>query len=395
MELGIKVALAPQKDRFPMATDRRRFLTLLALGVPATTSAMTQDWDSTIHDSMSKRDGSPVMWVDLVSGLSERFGDLMIRDNVSFQVIRHAPSDCPPGKIRWAIEIEEPDGSSNFIADRHPKVLVVCDKSLEVLYSTCLEQAGCRVEAATDNNAAMRLYRGHGPYDLVLAHHFNFRGLSKRIRERNPEQAIAIVGCCSATTFRFREKVPVLREDSRQRQFVRLVESAIKPRMRILMVIAEPEADREQKLVGPKIEGYCQVWSLVTSIPETFEIELETDGNEALKRYRERGPYDMVLSELLLPGLAGPDLAAAIRSENPGQRIVMITDSASIESDILRDLADIPVVNLRKQRTIAAMKRARTKRRYEDGEAQALLAWVEAGIRPQMTRKRAKQPPKA
>src|SRR5262245_21236629 len=65
-----------------------------------------------------------------------------------------------------------------------------------------------------------------------------------------------------------------------------------------------------------------RMWSMIVGVPESFELELETDGNEALKRYRERGPYDLVLSDLRLPGLSGPDLARAIRSKNPAQRIV-------------------------------------------------------------------------
>ena len=80
-------------------------------------------------------------------------------------------------------------------------------KSLEVLYRLCLEQAGCRVDSAPDNDAAMRLYREHGPYDVVLTHIFDYRDLSKRIRERNPEQAIAIVGACSAMSVRLHHKV--------------------------------------------------------------------------------------------------------------------------------------------------------------------------------------------
>ena len=124
---------------------------------------------------------------------------------------------------------------------------------------------------------------------------------------------------------------------------------------------------------------------MIVGVPESFELELETDGNEALKRYRERGPYDLVLSDLRLPGLSGPDLARAIRSKNPAQRIVMITESlvpgVQLElGDIQLELGDIPVINRHDPRTAAAMKRARLMSRYEDTEGKALLDRVEAAV---------------
>ena len=97
----------------------------------------------------------------------------------------------------------------------------------------------------------------------------------------------------------------------------------------------------------------------------------------------------MVLAEFQLPGLAGPDLAAAIRSDNPAQRIVMITNSVSVGRHVRRELGDIPVLNLRRPRTAAAVKEARSMRRYEDGEGKALLDWVEAGIALPNRRKKA------
>ncbi len=146
-----------------MATDRRKFLALMALGVPATTSAMSLNRPSTIQESESEAEWS---WgrLDLVTCAKERLWDLLMEGNdVSIKVIRHAPTDCPPGRIRWAIEVQELDQSSKTIVNRHPTVLLVYGKSLEALYRICLEQAGCKVESASDNDAAMRLYREHGP----------------------------------------------------------------------------------------------------------------------------------------------------------------------------------------------------------------------------------------
>ena len=383
---------APGAEEILMATGRRKFLAMLALGGPAAT--LRHNLPSLAKDA-NQTAGIDSLRQDLVSGVEGHLWDALSTKGTSLQIARRSPSECPEGKIRWAIEVEEPDSRSNTILGKHPRVLLAFSKSMQVLYGTSLEQAGCMVKYASDSDAAMRLYRENGPYDLVLTNIFQFRELSKRIRERNPEQAIAIVGTCSGTTVRFSHKVPVVRDGFGQQKLIRLVESAIQPRVRILMVMANPNADLHYerfggpKLEGPQIEGYGQMWHLVTSIPETFEVELETNGNDALARYCARGPYDMVLAELRLPGLAGSDLAAAIRLENPAQRIVMITDSVSVGRNVRRALGDIPVLNLRRPRTTAAIKRARTMGRYEDGEGEALLAWVEAGTALQMKQKKA------
>jgi CheY-like chemotaxis protein len=370
-----------------MAANRRRFLALMALGVPATTSAMRQGSPSTILDNKSDRE-EPVMPLDLVSGVRERLWDVFCKDDVYMRVIRHAPSDCPPGKIRWAIEVEEPDGSSKSILDRHPRVLLVYGKSLRVLYGICLEQAGCRVESAPDNDAAMRLYREHGPYDIVLTDVPHFRDLLSRIRERNPEQAFAIVGACGATGIRFRHKIPILREGFRQEQLVRLVESAIKPRVRVLFVVGDPDDDRLSNLPWPKRRDYSRLWHFVTSHPESFEIELESDGDEALKRYRERGPYDMVLIEFRLPGLDGSDLALAIRRENPAQPITIIADLASIGPSIRQKLGDIPILKLKNLHKINARDLPKSGN-SDYGAAQRFLARIEAAMALENRRRKA------
>jgi len=58
----------------------------------------------------------------------------------------------------------------------------------------------------------------------------------------------------------------------------------------------------------------------------------------------------------------------------------MITHARSVGSQVQRELVDIPVLNIGKPRTTEAMKRARM-RWYEVGEGQALLDWVEAGLK--------------
>lgn len=58
-----------------MATDRRKFLSVLALGVPATTAAMLKTPPFATQLSVGARKGSPVIPLDVVSGVSELVRD--------------------------------------------------------------------------------------------------------------------------------------------------------------------------------------------------------------------------------------------------------------------------------------------------------------------------------
>jgi CheY-like chemotaxis protein len=55
-------------------------------------------------------------------------------------------------------------------------------------------------------------------------------------------------------------------------------------------------------------------------------VEEATDGSDALARLAD-GPYDLVISDLIMPVLDGPGLYAALRAQHPSmaERIVFIT----------------------------------------------------------------------
>ena len=122
-----------------MATDRRKFLALMALGVPATTHAMRQGSTPAIQGKVLIEEDDKyesAFLMDLVPGVRQHLWDAFLRCNVSMRVVRHTPGDCPPGKIRWAIEMEESDGKSESILKKNPTVLLVYgSKSLQALYA--------------------------------------------------------------------------------------------------------------------------------------------------------------------------------------------------------------------------------------------------------------------
>jgi CheY-like chemotaxis protein len=60
-----------------------------------------------------------------------------------------------------------------------------------------------------------------------------------------------------------------------------------------------------------------------------FELEFVIDGDAALARFRQNGPYDLVLTDLYHPGVNGIDLARAVRREAPSQAIAVFTAADS------------------------------------------------------------------
>lgn len=56
-----------------------------------------------------------------------------------------------------------------------------------------------------------------------------------------------------------------------------------------------------------------------------FEVSAEESAETALASWRMVGPYDVVVSDVHLPGMNGLDLTSFMLQENPGQAIVLIT----------------------------------------------------------------------
>jgi len=70
---------------------------------------------------------------------------------------------------------------------------------------------------------------------------------------------------------------------------------------------------------------------LLTS--EGYETESSSGGEEALKKYMHQG-YDLVLLDLLMPGMDGIEVLRQIKKINPHAVIIIITAYASVESAI-------------------------------------------------------------
>ena len=56
---------------------------------------------------------------------------------------------------------------------------------------------------------------------------------------------------------------------------------------------------------------------------EGFRVETSNDGQRALTLFEEQGPFDLVLCDVLLPGLRGTDVAETILRDHPRTGVIL------------------------------------------------------------------------
>jgi DNA-binding NtrC family response regulator len=59
-------------------------------------------------------------------------------------------------------------------------------------------------------------------------------------------------------------------------------------------------------------------------IREDCEVDMVLSGEEALRKEAEQ-PYDVMIVDLMMPGLSGLDLLKMLKAQNPKARIIMVT----------------------------------------------------------------------
>jgi len=69
------------------------------------------------------------------------------------------------------------------------------------------------------------------------------------------------------------------------------------------------------------------------AVREQADVEL-CDSAEAALAALDRGAYDLVLTDLVLPGASGAELLARIQSDHPGTDVILITAHASLDSAV-------------------------------------------------------------
>ncbi|MGI9293909.1 MAG: response regulator [Pseudomonadales bacterium] len=75
-------------------------------------------------------------------------------------------------------------------------------------------------------------------------------------------------------------------------------------------------------------EKAAQVAAL--ALDKAYDVEVSHNGEEGLRAWRER-QHDIVLLDVMLPGLSGPEVLPQILADNPEQAVIVMTAYASRE----------------------------------------------------------------
>lgn len=66
---------------------------------------------------------------------------------------------------------------------------------------------------------------------------------------------------------------------------------------------------------------------------DEYDIDMATSGEEALRKEAEK-PYDVILVDLMMPGLSGMDLLRALKNQRAGAQIIMMTGYPSTKTSL-------------------------------------------------------------
>jgi DNA-binding response OmpR family regulator len=70
---------------------------------------------------------------------------------------------------------------------------------------------------------------------------------------------------------------------------------------------------------------------------EGYDVVVAMDGKQAMEAYRQKGPFTLILLDVMLPAMNGFEVAEAIRAEDQRTQILMLTARAA-ETDVIQGL---------------------------------------------------------
>ncbi|MBI4695638.1 MAG: response regulator transcription factor [Gammaproteobacteria bacterium] len=95
--------------------------------------------------------------------------------------------------------------------------------------------------------------------------------------------------------------------------------------------------NRKQRLLIVEDETPIRTGLVDVFVYHGYEVESAVDGREGLAK-AERGHFDLIVLDVMLPHVDGFALCQRIRARDPGQPIIMLT-AKTAEEDIVRGLA--------------------------------------------------------
>ena len=206
-----------------------------------------------------------------------------------------------------------------------PKVLLVeDDAAYRELLAERFRSSGYPITTACEAQEALRAAKA-GPYDIIVSD-IHLPGLSGLDLLRSLGKQFPFVLVSGAITPATRAKAlgmgaaAVLPKPVRWTDLRQAVENALRPRT------PHPRA-----LVA---DDHAATRTLLKHVltQEGYEVDMASDGQEAVeKALGASEPYDLLITDILMPKLNGPDVIRKIRQIHKSTRIVFTTGGGSRE----------------------------------------------------------------
>ncbi len=84
----------------------------------------------------------------------------------------------------------------------------------------------------------------------------------------------------------------------------------------------------ERLLIVEDEDTLCESLQRVFS-REGYEVDIADSAESAFKLLKGKS-YDLIITDIILPGISGIELLAKYRKENPAQKVIIITAYASL-----------------------------------------------------------------
>jgi len=108
----------------------------------------------------------------------------------------------------------------------------------------------------------------------------------------------------------------------------------------LLPATTEPTGLRPAPVEGSPVEGRARVLvvddeSAICELTRRllsrhgYEVHVADSGNEALAVLTAQGPFDLLLTDVVMPGMSGPELVAAASVAHPGLRVQLMSGYAA------------------------------------------------------------------
>ena len=85
----------------------------------------------------------------------------------------------------------------------------------------------------------------------------------------------------------------------------------------------------EKLLIVEDEDTLCESLQRVFS-REGYEVDIADSSESAFQLLKERS-YDLIITDIILPGISGLELLVQYRATNPAQKVIIITAFASLE----------------------------------------------------------------